>query len=205
MSRIITAEFNLDLERLKKDARRINTKVIKQYKDIEIPTDKRYQSILADQLSEAPLSSRLHDHYNVFAFPYDGINQLYKEICTLFKETNKYDQPYYVHAWLNYQHKGEGIPLHQHWGGLSGLPNTYVCSFYVNAEPSKTTYNFPNDEVIINVNKNNTATIYEDVGDIHEVEVWQGDEPRISISMDFVPMKYIQGSPFILNTWIPVL
>jgi hypothetical protein len=37
------------------------------------------------------------------------------------------------------------------------------------------------------------------------VEPWTLDEPRITISMDMVPMKYIQGSPFLLNTWMPIV
>ena len=51
---------------------------------VEVITDKTYQAVLADQLSAAPKSSRLHDYYNVFTFPYDGINVLYNEICTFF-------------------------------------------------------------------------------------------------------------------------
>jgi hypothetical protein len=35
--------------------------------------------------------------------------------------------------------------------------------------------------------------------------MWEEDEPRISISMDFVPKKYIQGSTFLINTWLPII
>lgn len=197
--------LNLDLAMLKRDARRINIKVCKQLGHLEVLTDKDYQATLADQLAIAPMSSRLHDYYNVFSFPYTGINQLYREVCTAFHEINTYNQPYYVHAWLNYLQKGDSIPWHNHWGALAGLKETFVSSYYVNAEPSKTTYKFPNDLTIINENKNNTITLYEDIGDIHMVDAWTEDEPRISISMDFVPMKYLQGSPFLLNTWMPVV
>ena len=97
------------------------------------------------------------------------------------------------------------MPWHNHWGALSGLHQTYVCSAYVNAEPSNTIYKFPDDSTVIMNNKNNTITMYEDVGDMHMVEPWTGNDPRITISMDIVPMKYIQGSPFLVNTWIPVV
>jgi hypothetical protein len=197
-------QLNLDLERLKRDCRRINTKVCKTWGDAEVATDRTYQATLADQLSAAPKSSRLHDYYNVFTFPYDGINELYREVCTAFNEINTYNEPYYVHAWLNYQSKGESIPWHQHWGALSGLHKTFVCSYYVNAEPSVTTYKFPNATYQMPA-ENNTITIYEDIGDTHMVDAWLSEDPRISISMDFVPMKYIQGSPFPLNTWMPVI
>jgi hypothetical protein len=197
--------LNLDLDLLKRDARRINTKVIKEYGTREIPANATYQSVLADQLQEAPMSSKLHDFYNVFSFPYDGINQLYREISSFFKEVNTYDEPYYIHGWLNYQTKGQSIPWHHHWKGLSGLDQTYVCSAYINAEPSVTTYKFDNGYINAKQNINNTITLYEDVGDIHMVDIWHQDEPRISISMDMVPMKYIQGSKFLLNTWIPLV
>ncbi len=85
-------ELNLDLERLKRDARRINNKVCKQLGDLEIPSDTAYQSTLKEQLDAAPISSRLHDYYNVFTFPYDGVNELYREVCTFFKEKCEYDQ-----------------------------------------------------------------------------------------------------------------
>lgn len=201
---MIIRELNLDLKLLKRDTRRINNKVIKAYGNLDVPSDKSYQATLKEQLDGAPMSSKLHDYYNVFTFPYDGINQLYREVCRVFKEVCEYDQPYYVHAWLNYASKGEGVPWHNHWGALSGLKETYVASCYINAEPSNTIYRMPTGDITVAC-KNNTMTIYEDVGDIHMVEPWQGDEPRITISMDMVPMKYIQGSPFILNTWMPIL
>ena len=197
-------QVNLDLERIKRDARRINTKVCKQLGHLEVPANKDYQATLAEQLDTAPMSSRLHDYYNVFSFPYDGIYELYQEVCAFFKEVNQYDQPYYIHAWLNYLNKGDSVPWHNHWGALSGLKQTYVCSAYINAEPSNTIYKFPNETYTIK-NNNNTITLYEDVGDIHMVEPWTGNEPRITISMDMVPMKYIQGSPFLLNTWLPII
>ena len=59
-------ELNLDLQRLKRDARRINNKVCKQLGDREVPSDTAYQSTLKEQLDRAPISSRLHDYYNVF-------------------------------------------------------------------------------------------------------------------------------------------
>ena len=198
-------ELNLDLQRLKRDARRINNKVCRQLSDLEIPSDTAYQSTLKAQLDAAPMSSRLHDYYNVFTFPYDGINELYREVCAFFKETCEYDQPYYIHAWLNYLKKGDSVPWHNHWGALSELTQTYVCSAYINAEPSNTIYKFPDGHVYEVKNRNNTITLYEDVGDLHMVEPWTLDEPRITVSMDMVPMKYIQGSPFLLNTWMPVV
>ncbi len=100
-------EINLDIERLKRDCRRINNKVCKQLGDLSVPTEKTYQATLKEQLDAAPISSRLHDYYNVFSFPYDGINELYREVCEFFKETCEYDQPYYIHAWLNYLQKGD--------------------------------------------------------------------------------------------------
>lgn len=196
---------DLDLDRLKRDTRRINTKVCKQLRHLEVPIERTYQEILSKQLDSAPMSSRLHDYYNVFSFPYDGIYELYQAVCMFFKEINQYDQPYYIHAWLNYLNQGDSVPWHNHWGALSGLRQTYVCSAYINAEPSNTVYKFPNDNTFVMSNKNNTITMYEDVGDIHMVEPWTSIEPRITISMDIVPMKYIQGSPFILNTWIPIV
>ena len=198
-------QVNLDLERLKKDARRINNKVCKNLGHLEVPADQPYQATLAEQLDAAPMSSRLHDYYNVFSFPYDGIYELYREVCVFFKEVNQYDQPYYIHAWLNYLNQGDSVPWHNHWGVLSGLRQTYVCSAYINSEPSNTVYKFPDDNNFVMTNTNNTITMYEDIGDMHMVEPWTGTEPRVTISMDIVPMKYIQGSPFLMNTWIPLI
>ena len=205
MTPIKTFNLDLDLDLLKRDCRRINNKVVKEYGELDAPKTKVYQEVLAGQLEDAPMTSKLHDYYNVFSFPYDGISELYKKVIDTFKPICQYDDQYYVHAWLNYQQKGEAIPWHYHWGKLSGLNKTYVATIYINAEPSVTTYKFPEDKIYINNNVNNTMTIYEDMGDIHMVDAWTEDAPRISISMDFVPMKYIQGSQFLLNTWIPVL
>ena len=198
-------ETQLDLEQLKKDCRRINNKVVRTYANQEIPNDKGYQNILAEQLEQAPTSSKLHDFYNVFTFPYTSINQLYQEVCQAFREINEYEHNYYVHAWLNYQQKGEIIPWHHHWKGLSDLDETYVCTYYINAEPSITRYKYMDGKIFDHDTKNNTLSIYEDEGDTHMVQLWTQDAPRISISMDFVPMHYIQSTPYLLNTWVPVI
>ena len=108
-------DINLDLDLLKRDCRRINTKVIKEFGHNKLLENTRYNQVLAKQLSQAPQSSKLHDFYNVFSFPYDGIYELYKEVCSFFKEVCIYGEQYYVHAWLNYQYKGESIPWHYHW------------------------------------------------------------------------------------------
>jgi hypothetical protein len=200
-----TVETNLDLDRLKNDCRRIYNKVGKQYTPADVPLNKKYEE-QNTQLSSAPQSSHYHDLYNVFLFPYDGIHELYEKICLAFWDINdNYEEPYYVHAWLNYQNKGQSIPWHQHWKALSGLDKTFVATFYVNAEPSTVTHEYANGHTIVRENKNNTIVIYEDTNDRHMVSTWEQDEPRITISMDIVPMKYIQGMPYVLNTWMPIL
>ena len=201
-----TIETDLDLVRISSDCRRIQNKVTKAYTDDDIPTNRLYNEVLNSDLQTAPASSRFHDLYNVFLFPYDGIHELYERVCQAFWDVNDdYEEPYYIHAWLNYQQKGESIPWHYHWKGLSGLDKTFVGTFYVNAEPSITTHEFTNGKVLERVNENNTIVIYEDKGDKHMVSAWDEDTPRISISFDIVPMKYIQGMPYVLNTWMPIL
>ena len=200
-----TIETDLDLVRISSDCRRIQNKVTKAYTDDDIPTNRLYNEVLNSDLQTAPASSRFHDLYNVFLFPY-GIHELYEKVCLAFWDVNDdYEEPYYIHAWLNYQQKGESIPWHYHWKGLSGLDKTFVGTFYVNAEPSITTHEFTNGKVLERVNENNTIVIYEDKGDKHMVSAWDEDTPRISISFDIVPMKYIQGMPYVLNTWMPIL
>jgi hypothetical protein len=54
------------------------------------------------------------------------------------------------------------------------------------------------------INQNNTFLISEDIGDIHRVDPWTLDEPRITITMNIIPQKYLQTSPF-SNTWIPII
>lgn len=200
--------LNLDLSRLTKECRRVNKQVITAFKDVKFDLDDNpMYEIIQGQLTSGNMLSRLYGHYNIFTFPYQGINQLYKETCEMFKQQCAYDQPYYVHAWLNYLQPGESVPWHYHWKGTTGLDQTYISTFYINAEPSKTVHKFPDNSTVTTDNKNNTITIYEDIGDQHMVEPWQGTDTRISISMDFVPLKYLQmpKAVLFLNTWIPVL
>lgn len=200
--------LDLNLEALKKDARRINTKVLKLYSDKIVTNDfyakKKYYDQLSKQIEEAPLSSKLHDHYNVFHFPYAEIYKLYKEVCRTFKETCRFDQVYYVHAWLNYQEKGQEIPAHHHWKGLFDLDETYYATYYINTDSVSTHFKFPDGTEIHQESENNTILISEDLGDIHWVDKWEKDEPRITISMNITPQKYLQTSPF-SNTWIPII
>ena len=85
------------------------------------------------------------------------------------------------------------------------MDHCYIGTYYVNAEPSVTSYTFDNGYEEARQNKNDTYVIYEDVGDIHGTDVWQQDEHRIGITMEFVPMQNLQISPFPLNTWMPVI
>lgn len=200
--------LDLDLLRLKKECRRINNKVLKVYKDInfDVSNNPRYE-IISEQLTGGTTLSRLYGHYNIFTFPYEGIYELYQQASSYFKEVCTYDQPYYVHGWLNYLQPGQKVPWHYHWKGTTGLDETYISTFYINAEPSTTIHKFPDDSLIETDNKNNTITMYEDLGDQHMVNPWQGFDTRVSISMDFVPMKYLQLPKAILNlnTWLPII
>lgn len=198
----------LDLEALKKDARRVNNKIIKLYAE-QIGQEnffykEKYYKILGPQLANAPLTSKLHDYYNVFHFPYKELYELYRKICIVFNEHKEHNQIYYLHAWLNYQYQGEPIPAHAHWKGLFDLDECYYASFYIDAEPSTTFFKFPDGTVIEKANKNNTLCLSKDLGDAHWVDPWQGSTPRITISMNIIPQKYLQTSPF-SNTWIPII
>ena len=200
--------LNLDLARITREARRINNKVLKHFKDAEFNTDNTpCYNVVQEQLSQGTMLSRLYGHYNIFGFPYDGIYQVYKESCNFFKEICPYDQPYYVHAWLNYLKPGQSVPWHYHWKGTTGLDETFISTFYINAEPSTTIHKFLNNSLLETDNKNNTISIYEDIGDMHMVAPWEGIDTRISISMDFVPLKYLQIPKAVLtmNTWMPLI
>ena len=203
--------LNLDKQQFIKDARRINKKVLKEYEHIDVenayPLYQEYQKILHDQLQGSPMSTKLHDYYNIFTFQYASTHNLYKECTQAFKEICDYNDQYmyWVHGWLNYQQPGEGIPWHYHWKKLSGMDYCYIGTYYVNAEPSITSYKFDNGFEIDRSNQDGTFVVYEDVGDVHMVEPWQGEGTRISITMEFVPMQNLQISPFPLNTWMPVV
>lgn len=201
-------QFDLNLEALKKDARRINTKVLKLYsKEIESGNffyKEKYYKVLGEQLKDAPLISKLHDYYNVFHFPYAEVYKLFQEVCRAFNTVKRFDQVYYLHAWLNYQQQGDPIPAHYHWKGLFDLDETYYATYYINAEPSTTYFRFPGGAVVEKQNINNTLCISEDIGDLHWVDPWTEDESRITITMNIVPQKYLQTSPF-SNTWIPII
>lgn len=204
----IIRPLDLNLEALKKDARRVNNKITKLYsKQIDEENffyKEKYYKILGPQLANAPLTSKLHDYYNVFHFPYTELYELYRRICMVFNEHKEYDQIYYLHGWLNYQLKGEPIPAHAHWKGLFNLDECYYASFYIDAEPSITNFKFPDGSIIQKENQNNTLSLSKDLGDTHWVDAWQGDTPRITISMNIIPQKYLQTSPF-SNTWIPMV
>ena len=204
----ILHQFDLNLEALKKDARRINNKVLKLYsKEIESGNffyKEKYYKVIGEQLKDAPLISKLHDYYNVFHFPYAEVYKLYQQVCKAFNTVKRFDQIYYLHAWLNYQQRGDSIPAHYHWKGLFNLDETYYATYYINAEPSDTHFKFSSGEIIVKNNKNNTFLVSEDIGDIHWIDSWALDEPRITITMNIVPQKYLQTSPF-SNTWIPIV
>jgi hypothetical protein len=202
-------DLNLDLSQIKKDCGRSYQQIIKEYGHIEendsYPRNTVSQIKELEQLAQAPVSTKLNDFYNLFSFYYKGIYDVYQESVRIFKEVREYQHLYYLSAWVNYQTQGQSIPWHNHWYNLSrNLNNVYIATCYIDAEPSVTTYEFDNGYVERQTIKNNTFTIYEDVGDRHSTDVWQQDYPRISISMEFVPIQHLWRAEFPLNTWIPV-
>ena len=199
-------DLDLDLPSAVKDCERIRKKILSLQPILDDNTTaKDYDKALYSQLTNAPITSRLHSQYNAFTFPYQTIYEMCVASMECFKMVVQHDEPYCVHAWLNYQSRGEVIPRHYHWKGLSNLDKTYVGVIHINSEPSTITYYYPDSQTEVMECINNTFVLYEDDGNSHEVSVWEQDKPRISIAMDFVPMKYIPATKYVLNTWMPVL
>jgi hypothetical protein len=121
-----------------------------------------------------------------------------------------------MQSWVNVYNYGEYIDWHGH-----GQTSTYAWHgfFCVNAEPSKTTYQYLNSPETIDVeSKNNLLVLGKSNTDTHRTWPWlDKNEPRITIAFDIVPdttivrhngntklTDMIKQYPYFKNHWIPI-
>jgi hypothetical protein len=123
--------------------------------------------------------------WNIFVTQEPAFHKVFILIKTAFKlYKEKFDvpkQPYWIQAWGNVSRKGNKIALHTQRNPFSGWVG-------INAENSDTI--FYDEENTIIKNKNGQIVITSD--DIpHETNIWQGEEPRITIAFDIVIKKWL--------------
>lgn len=128
----------------------------------------------------------------------EEIMNLREKIYTLYLEfhkTLKIDrQPMYVQCWANIVRPGQKINLHLHdiseYSYLSG-------NILLQGEPSKILYHNPQNPIT----HSEPHSILQHPGQItifqscipHEVAPYEGTEPRVSLSFDFLIREYVLG------------
>ena len=190
---LVTSKLNLDLPAIKNSCYKMLDVINKNF---TVFTDGGYE----DASGKSPMSTRVHNQYNLLLFNFDEFHSLYFEIQKLFREVNSRDDKYYIQAWLNMYKKGEFIDWHEHYPPHCNSWHGFYC---VDCEPSKTTYKIPNvSEPVDIVSENNLLVMSRSAGDWHRTWPWEyEDRDRITIAFDIVPRKSVDDS---LNHWMPI-
>lgn len=155
------------------------------------------------QGGQSQMKTQLYERYNVFLYPFKGYHELFHSIKDVFHELSDSDEPHYMQAWLNVYNKGEFIDWHYHWKPEYCAWHGFYC-VDVEAQPSYTTYRFPDQEELVQVDsKDDLLVIGPSDGDYHKSSEWTADRPRVNIAFDIIPAHILEGGGP-LNHYIPV-
>jgi hypothetical protein len=192
---IITANLNLDLVEIKNSCYKMKDVIDQNFK----------QKILESEYTEdegklSPITTQGFESYNLFMYGFSGFHSLYFEIQKIFRQFNKNNEAYYIQCWLNIYEKGNFVDWHDHYPAGSGSWHGFFC---VDCEPSKTTYQLPNETETIDItSENNLLVLSKSDGDRHRTWPWgYDDRDRITIAFDIVPSRFTDKH---LNHWIPI-
>lgn len=175
---------------------------------------------------ESIYSTKLFEQYNFLMHPLPEIHNLYETIKEFFYECQvelygrSLKKHYYIQSWVNVYNKGEFIDWHSHGKTAAYAWHGFFC---VNAENSKTSYQFKNSTDIIDVDsENNLIVLGKSNTDFHRTYPWHDEiNPRITIAFDIVPEETIlrlngkkddtvklkdmvNEYPYFKNHWIPI-
>jgi len=188
---VTTVELEIDLKKVKESCYKLQ----EQIKNFEI-TEDGYQ----DASGKAPITTRVHDQYNLFMYGLEGFHPLFFEIQKLFRSLNHNPGEYYILSWLNLYKFGEYVDWHEHYPSTHNTWHGFYC---VDCEPSKTTYILPNKSAHLDiVSRNNLLVMSPGSGDWHRTWPWEfKDRDRITIAFDIVPRDrlYVRS-----KFWIPI-
>lgn len=141
-----------------------------------------------------------YEAYNLFTFPLDETNKLYKEIVTYCSPLLDENTKYWIQCWSNIFRKGDFIDWHGHWDSKYKAWHGFYC---VNTDNSFTEYKIPHLEKNIKVqSKNNRLVIGKSDGDKHKSSLWDKESPRITIAFDIIPLETLKQK-FRPNHYIP--
>jgi hypothetical protein len=121
-----------------------------------------------------------------FRYLKGAISYCYQQYCI---QANIVIEPVMLHAWFNVMTKGDRISEHVHdYGSYSYLSGNIFAGGV--DKSSYTSYFIVNQDGVLDI-KNN-------VGDLtlfpswlpHETGVYEGDEPRMTIGLNFIPLRF---------------
>jgi hypothetical protein len=170
--------------------------------------------------------NKLFEQYNVLMYPLPEIHALYNTIkdffykCQIDANGKILKKNYFIQSWMNVYKKGEFIDWHNHGSTAVYAWHGFFC---VNAENSKTTYQFKNSPELIDIEShNNLLVLGKSNTDFHRTYPWHDENnPRITVAFDIVPedtilrlngkknsdttlTEMIQEYPYFKNHWIPI-
>ena len=190
---VTTNKLDLDLIKIRTSCYKMNDIINNNFKTV---TENGYR----DDSGMSPLTTQVHEQYNLLMYRFEEFHSLYFEIQSLFQKLNQRTDTYYINCWLNLYKKGHYLDWHDHYPPQCNAWHGFFC---VDCEPSKTTYQLPNkSETVDIVSENNLLVISPSAGDWHRTWPWEAeDRDRITIAFDIVPRNYADNR---VKFWIPI-
>lgn len=188
---IYTTQLDLNLDKIKESCYTLND-IVENFKI----TSNGYH----DPSGKAPITTKVHEQYNLLMYNFEEFHSLYFQIQTVLQQLDKSNNQYYIQCWMNIFKQGEFIDWHEHYPPSHNSWHGFYC---VDTEPSKTTYKLPTTQEHIDIiSKNNLLVISKGDGDWHRTWPWEfSNRDRITIAFDIVPREYLDSRA---KFWIPI-
>ena len=151
-----------------------------------------------------PFGTRVADYYNVFCYPSQEINRLYRAIREAFYATGPMaNKTYYIQGWVNVYEKGQFINWHRH----AGKRNSYHGFFCVNSNVSSTQYRFYDGTEREVESKDGLLVFSHSDNNFHRTTPCNDETPRITIGFDIhtpgIILKALK-QPHTMDHWTPI-
>jgi hypothetical protein len=148
------------------------------------------QQYTGDANHYGSITTSLYDLYNIFTFPSASITQLYRDMVTHITPFLDPENTYMLQGWVNIIRKGNSIKPHSHWPVECGVYHGYYC-VSTEDEVSFTDYEIRANQ--IRVGSRDGLLVFGKSGeDVHSTGPWYGEQPRVTIAFDIIPVGSIQ-------------
>lgn len=149
--------------------------------------------------THAPITTNIHDKYNILTYPHVTISKLYHSISDAFYSI-KPDGNYFIKMWLNVFKSDQYLSYHKHM-------QQNIDAFYGHVSIKGggiTTYkNINTEETFDYKNKDGFFVLSRPCNDVQH-RTWPQSDERVTFGFDIANIKFIDKETRPFSFWVPL-